>query len=160
MVFSRRKIQANEKLWLMLSANTVFKKLLLDLSCLNWNSININSDTNKSIFKVLITLSENDCSLFSIVAQRILKVNTSWCFLDYVTGKKKKKTNLCEHWYYLWKNANCHPDCNIECPWQCLYCSICTLFLLQTLPPSSPWEAACLWDFWQKHLASHTVPRI
>lgn len=110
-------------------------------------------------FKVLLTLSEKDLdkcrSPFLHSSTKNLQKVISPDAFDILLGKK-----FGGHRNYLWETADCRPDSNIQCSWQCLYCSICTLFLLETLTPFRLWEAAGLRDCWQKNSASHTGPRI
>lgn len=96
------------------------------------------------------------CSPFSPCFHRKLK-KLMFLYLEIISQGKKKTTQ----WVQEWSVGECWlPSWLQQYFWQCLYCSICTLFFLQMLPLSSLREAAGLWDFWQKHLASHTLWRI
>lgn len=104
-------------------------------------------------FKTLSAMDlDKCCSSFLHSSTENLKINILVLW-DYITRKKLSgyRNYLEGCWLPIWL---------LQCFWQCLYCSICTLFFLQMLPPSSLWKAAGLWDFWQKHSASHAVSRI
>ena len=157
MIFSRRKIQANEKLWQMLSTDSFFFKRLLNFNWhLNWNSTNIKSDTSKSAFKVPLTLLEMNwvTPFCSIVSQRTLKIIFPGAF-DTVLREEEtrwvQELSVRDRWCVP-RPAYSIPD------------NVCIVpsahFSSDRRYHPSAWETAGLWDFWQKHFASHTAPMI